>query len=363
VTSAIDRLLHCRLRRQQLVAPVLRDAAAAVRAFGAMQAQEFGPARWAVGLRIKGAQDGDVARAFDAGAILRTHVMRPTWHFVAPEDIRWLLALTAPRVRAATAYHDRLHGIDARRIARAQALIERQLKGGRYLTRAELALSLDAAELPSKGSALAHLVMHAELDGLICSGPRRGRQFTYALLEERAPAVPRLSTHEALAALAMRYFGSHGPATVRDYAWWSGLTARQARESIEAAGSALAPEAIGGLMCWSQSSTRRVAGRWARPFARLLPIYDEYLIAYKDRQPLVDPKRPVPRGAFDRFAHYLVIDGRLSGSWRHVRARDRLEVHVRPFGRLTRAEARALGTEVERLGRFLGEAATLRMGR
>jgi hypothetical protein len=145
MTTAIDRLLQRRLRHQQLLTPVLRDPAAVVSSLGAMQAQEFAPARWAVGLRAKGARDGDVARAFDAGAILRTHVMRPTWHFVAPEDIRWLLALTAPRVRAATAYHDRLHGIDARRIARAQALIERELEGG-PLTRAELAVTLDAAD-------------------------------------------------------------------------------------------------------------------------------------------------------------------------------------------------------------------------
>ena len=361
MTSDIDRLLRRRLRNQQLVAPVLRGAAEVVRAFGAVQAQEFAPARWAVGLRVTGARDADVARAFDEGAILRTHVMRPTWHFVAPEDIRWLLALTAPRVRAATAYHDRLHGIDARSVARAEAVIERELEGRQHLTRAELAVSLEAAGLPSKGSALAHLVMHAEIDGLICSGPRRGRQFTYTLLEERAPAVPRLSTHEASAALAMRYFASHGPATVRDYAWWSGLTARQARESIEAAGSTLEPDAIGGLMCWSSRANRRAAVPRAQPFVRLLPIYDEYLIAYKDRHPLADRKRPVPRGAFDRFAHYLVIDGRLSGSWRQVRARDGLEVHVRPFGRLTRAEAQALGKEVRRLARFLGETATLRL--
>jgi Winged helix DNA-binding domain len=360
-TAAVDRLLHRRLRHQHLVAPVLRDAADVVRSLGAMQAQEFAPARWAIGLRTKNVRDGDVVQAFDDGAILRTHVMRPTWHFVSPRDIRWLLALTAPRVRAATAYYDRLHGIDAPRVRRAQVVIERALNGGRHLTRTELAARLEADRLPSKGPALAHLIMHAELDGLICSGPRRAKQFTYALLDERVPRAPLLPREEALATLTVRYFTSHGPATVRDYAWWSGLTAREAREGIEATGSALEQEATDGLTCWSARTTRRGSRTVTRPFVRLLPIYDEYLIAYKDRHPLADRRRPVPRGAFDRFAHYLVIDGRLSGSWRQARGRDGIEVHVRPFGPLTRAESRALAGEVGRLGEFLGLQVALRL--
>ena len=223
-------LLTARLRNQQLIASTRRKPAQVVSWLCAMQAQDYPAAKWAIGLaRARHARTRDVEQAFNDGLILRTHVLRPTWHFVAPEDIRWLLALSAPRIHATNAYYYRQAGLDAKTFAKSCAMIHRALEGGKTLTRAELAMHLKRAKVPADGLKLAYLMMHAELEGVICSGPRRGKQFTYALLDERAPATKPKTRDEALAELAKRYFASHGPATVRDFAWWSGLTTKDAQ--------------------------------------------------------------------------------------------------------------------------------------
>ena len=180
------QLLTARLRNQQLVGSTRRKPDQVVSWLCAMQAQDYPAAKWAIGLRAPGCQDADVEQAFNDGLILRTHVLRPTWHFVAPEDIRWLLALSAPRLHAANAYYYRQAGLDAKMFAKSCAMIHRVLEGGKTLTRAEIAVYLKRAKVPADGLKLAYVMMHAELEGVICSGPRRGKQFTYALLDERA---------------------------------------------------------------------------------------------------------------------------------------------------------------------------------
>ena len=232
VTAAAFHLVRERLRNQSLAVSRLRTPGEVVAWLGAAQAQDYAGAKWALGLRAKGLTDAAVEQAFDEGAILRTHILRPTWHFVAPADIRWMLALSAPRVHAVNAYAYRTFELDAAVLARSRAALERALAGGRQLTRLELAKVLQRAGVQADGPRLAHVMMHAELDAVICSGARRGKQFTYALLEERAPRAKVLPRDEALAELTRRYFASHGPATLRDYVWWSGLTARDARAGM-----------------------------------------------------------------------------------------------------------------------------------
>ena len=226
--------LHC----QRLAAGRLTRPADVVGWLGAVQAQEYPFAKWGLALRMRRATDASVERAFTAGAILRTHVLRPTWHFVTPADIRWLLALTAPRVRAAVAYYDRQLGITPAVTTRANRAVARALSGGAELTRAELKAVLAGAGVAVEGTQrLAHVIMHAELDAVICSGARRGKQFTYALLDERA-LTPRMpSRDESLAELARRYFSRHGPAQLRDFAWWSGLASADARAASRCRGS------------------------------------------------------------------------------------------------------------------------------
>lgn len=321
----------------------------------AVQAQDYAGAKWALGLRAKGLVDDDVEQAFNAGSILRTHLLRPTWHFVAPADIRWMLTLTAPRVRAASAYYDRQHGVDKPILRRSRVVLERALQGGKHLTRLELAAALERAGIRASGPRLAHLMLHGELDALICSGPRKGKQFTYALLEDRVPRAKALHRDEALAELARRYFSSHGPATLRDYVWWSGLTVRDARTGIGMARS-LAHDVVEGRTYWFVPS--RARGRPASPSVYLLPNYDEYVIAYKDRGVLLDTTRPSRRRALDEYAHLLVIDGRLRGTWKRAPT-SAAEIRVRPFWPLTRNEVRALATEARRYGRFMDSPVTV----
>ena len=232
--SMIAAIADERLRRQRLTAAGLRTPEDVVAWFGAVQAQEYEPAKWALALRMReGVVAADLERAFDEGRILRTHVMRPTWHFVTASDIRWLLELTAPGVHRRMAPYNRQLELDTRTLTRALRVIERALRDQRFFTRAELGEQLQRAALPATSVRLAHVAMHAELERVVCSGPRRGKQFTYALLAERAPKALRLSRDEALATLGTRFFTSHGPATSRDFAWWSGLAAADAKRSID----------------------------------------------------------------------------------------------------------------------------------
>jgi hypothetical protein len=349
VTAAPFPLVRERLRNQSLAVSRLRTPGEVVASLGAAQAQDYAGAKWALGLRAKGLTDAAVEQAFDEGAILRTHILRPTWHFIAPADIRWMLALSAPRVHAVNAYAYRTFELDAAVLARSRAALERALAGGRQLTRLELAKVLQRAGVQADGPRLAHVMMHAELDAVICSGARRGKQFTYALLEERAPRAKVLPRDEALAELTRRYFASHGPATLRDYVWWSGLTAREARAGI--AMSSLAETTIDDRSYWFVPGRARVPP--ASPSAHLLPNYDEYLIAYKDREPVVGTPRGSAARRSDVFSHSLVVNGMLAGSWRRTASRDAVAVEVTPYTRLTASGTRALAAATERLGRFM----------
>ncbi len=320
-----------------------------------MQAQDYHGAKWALGLRGV-SEDAVVEAAFNSGSILRTHVMRPTWHFVTPADIRWMLKLTAPRVYATCGSYFRKLELDDRTRARSRAAIGRALGGGKHLTRAELATTLQSAGInPATTIRLAFLVMSAELDGVICSGARRGNQFTYALLEQRAPKARSLDRDEALAELTIRYFSSHGPATARDFGWWSGLTAREVKTALEITRRELLQESIDGRAYWFKGPAAAV--RPAVPAAYLLPNYDEYMIAYKDRPPpSTFPRRTrIPSRQRD-FAHHYVIDGQLAGTWMRTRKADHVVIAVNPYWRMAAAHRNAIRTAAERCGRFLATA-------
>jgi hypothetical protein len=351
-------LLTTRLHNQLLVGSTRRKPAEVVSWLGAMQAQDFPAAKWGVASRAPGCQDGDVEQAFNDGLILRTHVLRPTWHFVTPQDIRWMVALSAPRIHAANDYYYRQCGLEARTFAKSDAVIQRLLEGGNRLTRAEIAIHLKDANIPADGLKLAYVMMHAELEGVICSGPRRGKQFTYALLDERAPKGRTLAGGEALAELATRYFSSHGPATARDFAWWSGLTIKDAQHAAESADT-LEFTTIGGVVHWS---TKEPGGQSSKtPCGLLLPNYDEYLIAYKDRAPFIDASRAanIVARSNGAFAHHLVIDGCLSGSWSRTCRTTSVLIEVAPYKKLTPAQTRAVTNACDCYGEFLGLKPTL----
>jgi hypothetical protein len=343
-----------RLYNQRITRPGSREPADIVARLGAVQAQEYAAAKWALGLRMSHrVTDEEIERAFDQGRILRTHVMRPTWHFVSPSDIHWMLELTAPRVHRALAYARRYYGLEAAMCTRATRVFERALDGGRCLTRAELGAYLARARLPVNGIRLALLTIYAELERVICSGPRRGKQLTYALLPERASRRTHLTREEAVAELTQRYFTSHGPATIRDFVWWSGLTTADAKRGLEA--NRGRQEMIDGLTYWTVGRASRRPHGGAVHDVHLLPIYDEYLVAYRDLD-------AVPRNAGSRgtLQQALIAGGQVAGTWKAGRTADRLVVHVTAARRLTDRERRALEETATRYGRFLATPVSVR---
>ena len=348
-----DAIARRRLRRQLLTTAGRRTPEDVVSWLGAVQAQEYEPAKWALALRMHGrASAQDVERAIDEGRILRTHVMRPTWHFVAAADIRWLLALTAPRVQRRMAPYNAQLGLDAKALVRALRVIERALGDGRVLTRSGLGERLRRSGLPMTSMHLAHVVMHAELENLVCSGPRQGKQFTYALLGDRVRNVPPLAPDEALATLARRFFRSHGPATIRDFVWWSGLSTPEAKRAVAIIGAR--GEDVGGLTYWSCDREPREPQH--EHLAHLLPIYDEYLVAYRDRTAV--PHGPATTGTnvkrWTTYAHALVIAGQVAGTWKPARQTDGVVLEVAPLRRLASPERVALDLVRRRYEQFAG---------
>ena len=344
-------LIARRLHNQYLTRPGPGDPARLVSWLGVVQAQEFGPAKWALGLRMaSGTTDAAIQRAFDAGKILRTHVLRPTWHFVTPRDIRWMLELSAPQVHRRMATYDRMMGLDHRVMTRATAVIERALTDHEFLTRAELREHLARARLPSAGSHLGHIAMYAEVEAVICSGPRRGKQSTYTLLERRAPGARRLPRDEALAELARRYLRSHGPATHRDLSWWSGLTAGDAKRAIDMTGARKFD--ADGLACWTLGTGKAPDVR--ADAVHLLPIYDEYLNAYRDGRaeshgPSMEASK---KGGYGTFQHALVIGGKVAGTWRASPGQTDVQVITPRSLRLGVGEKRNLERALARYRQF-----------
>ena len=354
-TSGNIDICRLRLTNQHLARPTVESASEIVRQLGAVQAQEYSGAKWGIAQRTKGVTDAEVEKEITDGKILRTHVLRPTWHFVVPEDIRWMLALSAPRIMAAAAHYDRKLGIDADVLRRSRAVLTKALGDGKYLTRRELADALTRARVRADGTQrLAHLMIHAELDGLVCSGPRRGKQFTYALMDERVPPAKRLERDSALHTLATRYFTTRGPATADDFAWWSGLTKTDAKAAANSLGSNFDSAVIAGRSYWFPHSTRVPVSR--TPIARLLPTYDEYLVSYANRGAAHAKVNPSEVGeTFDFLgSNVIIIDGQIVGRWKREIIKNSVHVAVQPLTSLTDSDRAAIAREIARFNRFVG---------
>jgi hypothetical protein len=361
MAAAADPFIARRLRAQRLAAPMPPDAAAVVAWFGAVQAQDYAGAKWALAQRAPGLTDAGLDQALADGAIIRTHGPRPTWHFIAPADIRAVLAAVAPRVQQRSQVIYRAYEVDAALMRRVFRVWEKTLGGRRYATRTALAAALAANGIAAAGVRLGLIAMWAELEQVICSGPRLGKQFTYALFDERVPGAGTPSREDAMTALAGRYVASHGPVTIRDFVWWSGLTTAEARRAFAAVSPALRQETIGAQVYWSAAAAPPTARRGVSP-VHLLPIYDEYFIAYRDRAPTA--ARP-PAGAppIAGYAHWLAIDGRFGGVWRRTIGGDHVALELAPYRPLTRVQRDAAEAAAERHAAFLGRPASLSVRR
>ncbi len=307
-----EDVLRRRLATQRVQGAGLPSAAEVVRLLGCVQSQEYAHALWSLGMRTNGLSAAEVQAEFDRGEFLRTHILRPTWHFVAAEDIRWILEVTASRVQKLNQTIYRQHGLDPATLDHGLAVIAEELTGGRYRTRAELGQALADRRLPSRGIQLAYIVMNAELQGVICSGPTRGAQQTYALLDERAPRSGN-ATRDA-AELARRFFMGHGPASIEDLARWSSLTLSQCRDALDAVKDRLDCATVEGVELWFDPDAAPIDELSG---ALLLPLYDELTLSY----PVINfPQasgHPHTPGE-DLFVGCVIIAETNVGIWRRI---------------------------------------------
>ena len=354
-------LQRLRLYNQRLAGMRFKKPEAAVQWLVAVQAQDYAAAKWAVAQRTLGGTDSGIDRALAVGSILRTHILRPTWHFVAPADIRWMMELTAPRVNALNAYYYRKTGLSERAFFKSNAALTSALRGGAQLTRAELASVLQKVRILKPKDdplRLVLLVMRAELDMVICSGGRRGKQFTYALFDERVPKTLVLSRDEALSELVRRFFTSRGPATLREFTRWSSLSAADGRAGLERLEGQLTRVVFDGDVYWASADLPSMREPAARAF--LLPAYDEYLLSYKthgDAMMGLSPEhiQQVSAGA----GQTILLDGKVVGTWK--RTLEKREIHITPrfFAKLTAAQLRNVAAAAEQYGEFADLPATL----
>lgn len=341
-----------RLRNQRIGDAALADPTAVVQWLGAVQAQDYLGSLWAIGLRARAATEASVEQALARRTIVRTWPMRGTLHIVAAEDIRWLLELLTPRVLAASAGRHRQLELDDAVFRRCRQLVVAALQGGKQLQRAALYRLLEDDGIATGGSRGLHILSYLAQQRVICFGAREDRQQTFTLLDEWVPAAKSLDRDAALAALTLRYFTSHGPATQHDFAWWSGLTLADVRAGLQLVHARLESAVIGKRTCWFPATLPDPVA--TAPIAHLLPAFDEYTVAYRDRSDVLDPRHASKVGAGGILDPVIVLDGQVTGTWKRALRRDSVAVTLAPFTRLSHAAQHAVAAAADRYGAFVG---------
>jgi hypothetical protein len=357
-------IAHLRLINQHLAAfaQPARTPADLVKWMACIQAQDFGMAKWALGCRLSAITDADIERDFNEGEILRTHALRPTWHFVCPEDVCWMLKFNAPKVRALSRPYHRQLGIDAAVLKKCKTLLTSALEEHRRLTRPQLAEVLRKGKIATDEARLGHLLMEAELDAIICSAGRIGKQFAYRLLDftasqnGRDPQPKTFNDDEAIVELARRYFPSRGPATIQDFAWWAGLTLTEARKGLDGMRTNLESVELNGLVYWfvptnPSSLESPAATSTSLDGTHLLPAFDEYTVAYKNREDVLNP-RDAAACSFG-LKPIVVHKTRVIGTWQRSIEKGKAVVEINTFARVKPAPARALAAVLKKYDQFV----------
>ncbi|MDR1380913.1 MAG: winged helix DNA-binding domain-containing protein [Tannerella sp.] len=317
-----DRIAAIRLASHHLSDTAFQTPKEIVSWMGAMQAQDYSMAKLAIGVRLPECTDRRIEDSFNRGDILRTHVMRPTWHFVTPENIRGMLLLSGGKIKSSSRSRDRDLGITAELYSQTNRIIRKALEGNKHLTKKELTAELEKAKIKTDTARMTHFMIHAEADAIVCSGALRGKEHTYALLDERAPAHQTPSREEALANLVQAYFQSHCPATLQDFVWWSGLSLTEAKKGMEAVRTNFFPEKINGQTYWTAASFSEIPKMKKSAF--LLPAFDEYIIAYADRRAIL-PSENLRKAVSSNgiFRPVIVVNGQVVGTWKKSSAKTR----------------------------------------
>jgi hypothetical protein len=360
-----DDILRLRLDNQRIARSTLRTAEDVVAWFGAMQAQDYLGSLWAIGQRMKTATEATVEASEARRAIVRTWPMRGTLHFVAAGDARWMTRLLAPRVIARNAARmKREFNVDARVVGRSHEILGRAMEGGRRLDRSAIYEALEARRIRTGNSRGLHILLWLAMEGVLCLAGRHGKQHTFAMLDDWLPDPDPnpLERDEALSKLARRYFMSHGPATMRDFVWWAGITVKDARAAIDGARSSLMDEVVDGATYWwhepQSNPPRGTKDPKHAPQVSLLPTLDEYTVGYHDRSLLLGNLKG--RSKMELLNPAVLLDGRVVGTWKRAIDKQSVSIDTRLWRALSRAEHAALEEAGNRYAAFLGLGARLR---
>lgn len=348
--TAIE-IAQFRLLNQRIIGSIFTHPSEAVAHLGAMQAQDYAMSKWAVGVRVPHSTNETIEQAINDGSIIRTHILRPTWHLVAAQDIRWILALTAPHVNQLVAYMYRQLELNGALLSQTTDLIAKALEGNNHLTRSELMAVLNKQGIQTNDLRAAHLMFHAELSGVVGSGSMKGKQITYALLDERIPPSPALARDEALGLLAKRYFISHGPATLMDFVWWSGLKITDARAGLEMIKSQLDSEKINEQIYWMPPHLPAIQ----QNTIYLLPAFDEFMVSYKDRTASLSSdyqKETITGNGI--FKPIVVVNGKVEGTWKRSIKKETVTVET-AFFEPNSFDSTLLKAAIDNYSHFLGK--------
>ena len=356
VAGDADTVLAERMAVQHLTSPPV-DLVHVVRLLVGVQCQDAPLARFSLGQRTSSTDDV-VRAALDSGAVLRTHILRPTWHFVAAEDLRWILALTSTKVESGMAARHRQLQLDPATTERALEALTSLLANGRFMTRQEIGVSFADTGLPSAGEQVGHLLMQAELRAVVCSGPMRGRTHTYGLVDELVPPASPLDRVDAIRLLVERFFRGHGPAADTDLNRWTKLTLTEIRAALAelATDDVFVPTTVDGTTLWSAPDPPLPTPDAARAF--LVPLFDEVFLSYRD---LNFPRRrdhPLgdrPLSVSETGGGVVVLDRRDVGWWKRKEVgRDVVRVTLATPASLRISERRLIGEAAARLADFTG---------
>ena len=351
----LEDIANIRLASQHIARTKFTSAKKLVAWMGAMQAQDYAMAKWAVGVRLPNSTEQSVEAAIDKGEILRTHVLRPTWHFVSADDIRWMLELTAPRLRKGLRSRHNELGLTESILSKSRKVMEKALCDGNHSTRDELIAEFNKANIATDENRASHLFAAAELEGLICSGAtKRGKQ-TFSLLDERVPTTKHLGRDEALASLAKRYFTSHGPATLDDFAWWSGLSMSDAKRALDMVKSDFVSGSVDSKTYWFAEADVNL-----KDSAFLLPAYDEFIISYTDRSATMtfqNHKRAVSSNGI--FRPVVVVNVQTIGIWKRTIKKDAVMIETEYFAQPSMQSRKLIEAASVWYGEFLGRKAEI----
>ena len=352
ISADNTRIASVRLSNHQLLGTECLMPYQIVAHFGMMQAQDFNSATWAIGVRLCGYTEKLIHKSFNRGEILRTHVLRPTWHFVTPENIRWMLKLSEKRIMQSMKSRDLELGLSDDIYVKCYHIIANALEKVDHLTREALMIILQEAGFAFNTSQMYHVLAGAEAHGIVCSGALHEKNHTYALLEKRVPPAKPLTKDESLAKLAGIYFTGHGPATLQDFVWWSGLSVGEARQGIEDVKDELVSEMIDGQKYWMPNAEVRQINSTNE--VQLLPAFDEYIVGYKDRAAIMtseNHRKAVSSNGV--FRSVVIKEGQVIGLWKKATS-GKKTIAVTPFEPLDSQTQQQIDAATEKLRAFYG---------